>query len=383
MRLSLSTVLFAGLLLSGCGSEIRTQAAGNATAPAIRVTTAPVEMQDWGGKSEATGTVRARTAAVLSSRVSGYVREVAVRVGEHVREGQRLIELDAKELDVAVRRAEAAEAEVRSSIPEAESGVAAAKANLDMAQTTFRRMESLAAQRSISNQELDEASARLKSAQAGYEMARARRVQLDSRMAQMEQEIRGARIQRGYTAILAPFAGIVTERRIEPGSLATPGAPLLTVERDNGLRLEAPVDESHAGPVKLGESVEVAIDALDRRVSGRVTEIEPSVDAASRAYVVKIELPALTNLRSGMFGRAWFRGATQQAVTVPAAALVSRGQLQTVFVVENGVARDRLITLGERSAGRVAVLSGLHAGETVVSPPPVGLADGARVEVRQ
>ena len=103
--------------------------------------------------------------------------------------------------------------------------MAAAKAGLDLAQTTFRRMEDLAAKKSISNQEFDEASARLKSAQADYEMARSRRAQLDSRMAQVDQEIRAANIMRDYARIAAPFAGVVTARSVEPGNLAAPGAP--------------------------------------------------------------------------------------------------------------------------------------------------------------
>ena len=233
-----------------------------------------------------------------------YVRQVAVQVGDRVQEGQLLVTLDAQDLDANVRRAEAAEAEVESAIPEADNGVAGAKANLDLAQSTFKRMEELAAKKSISNQEFDEASARLKSAQAAYEMARAKRTQLDSKRAQVQQEIRGARIMRDYTRISAPFSGVVTAKSVEPGNLAAPGAPLLTIEREGAYRLEASVDESRLPFVKTGQTVDVALESLDRRLTARVSEIVPAVDAASRAYIVKIDLPAVPNLRSGMFGRA-------------------------------------------------------------------------------
>ena len=160
--------------MSGCGgSEPRPKAASSS--PAIAVQTATVSTQQWPDVYEATGTVRARTAAVLSSKVMAYVRQVAVQVGDRVQEGQLLVTLDAQDLDTKVRGAEAAEAEVMSAIPEADNGVAGAKANLDLAQSTFKRMEELASKKSISNQEFDEASARLKSAQAAYEMARAKR----------------------------------------------------------------------------------------------------------------------------------------------------------------------------------------------------------------
>jgi len=367
--------------LAGCSSEPQPRAA--AAGPAVPVETAMAMASQWPDAYEATGTVRARTATAIASKVMAYVEQVAVQVGDRVSAGQVLVTLDSRDLEANVRRAQAAKGEVESAIPEADNGVAAAKANLDLAQTTFKRLEELAAKKSISAQELDESSARLKAAQAGYDMARARRTQLNSKLAQVEQEISAATITRDYTRIAAPFAGVVTARNVEPGALAAPGAPLLTVERDGAYRLEASVEESRLLFVKAGQTVEVALEALDRRLTARVSEIVPAVDAASRSYTVKIDLPALANLRSGMFGRAWFPMGTRKAIAIPARALVERGQLQSVFVVEDGAARIRLVTTGRRAADGVEVLSGLVEGEKVVSPVPTVLADGARVEVRQ
>jgi RND family efflux transporter MFP subunit len=320
---------------------------------------------------------------VVSSKIMAYVRQVSVQVGDRVREGQLLITLDSEDLDAGVRRTEAADAEVLSAFSEADHAVAGAKANLDLAQSTFRRMAELAAQKSISDQEFDEASARLKSAQAANEMARAKRLQLDSRRAQAQQEIRAATVMRDYARIAAPFAGVVTAKSVEPGNLAAPGTPLLTVEREGAYRLEASVEESRLSLVKEGQTVEVALDALDRRLNARVSEIVPAVDAASRAYIVKIDLPALASLRSGMFGRALFPLGTRRVTAIPPPALVERGQLQSVFVIEDGIARTRLLTTGKRAPNAVEVLSGLNEGEKVVSPVPQGLADGNCVEVRQ
>jgi RND family efflux transporter MFP subunit len=369
-------------MLSGCGGTEPHPKSASAP-PAIAVQTAAVSTEQWPDVYEATGTVRARTAAVLSSKVMAYVRQVAVQVGDRVQEGQLLVTLDAQDLDTKVRGAEAAEAEVMSAVPEADSGVAGAKANLDLAQSTFQPMQELASKKSISNQEFDEASARLKSAQAAYEMARAKRIQLDSKRASVQQEIRGASIMRDYTRISAPFSGVVTAKSVEPGNLAAPGAPLLTVEREGAYRLEASVDESRLPFVKAGQAVDVALESLDRRFTAHVSEIVPSVDAASRTYIVKIDLPAMPNLRSGMFGRAMFPLGTRKVATIPPPAMVEHGQLQSVFVIEDGCARARLITTGERRQSAVEVLSGLSEGEKLVSPVPAGLTDGARVEVRQ
>jgi RND family efflux transporter MFP subunit len=370
------------LVLMSCGSEPARRTAQPKTPP-VAVQVSPVATQDWPTSYEATGTVRARTTATISSKVMGYVQQVSVHVGDRVRRGQELITLDARDLDVSLRRAEAGGAEVQSAIPELENATAAAKANLDLAQTTFKRMEELAAKKSISNQELDEASARLKAAHANYDMVRSRRAQVDSKMAVAEQEVRAAGIMRDYAKLAAPFSGVVITRSVEPGNLATPGAPLLTIEQEGLYRLEASVDESKLASVRVGQAVEVVIDASDRKLNARVSEIVPSVDAASRTYVVKVDLPAASQMRTGMFGRAIFPLGAQKVVAAPLAALTERGQLQSVFVVEDGVAHTRLVTTGRRTGAAAEVLSGLSPGERIVAPVPVGLQDGAKVEVRQ
>src|ERR1035441_9957926 len=290
------------LLLTSCGSEPARRAA-QPQAPPVAVQVAAVNTQDWPTSYQATGTVRARTTAVISSKVMGYVQQVSVQVGDRVRQGQALITLDARDLDVSLRRAEAGGAEVESAIPELENATAAAKANLDLAQTTFKRMEELAVKKSISNQELDEASARLKSAQANYDMVRSRRAQVNSKMAVVEQDVRAAGIMRDYAKLAAPFSGVVITRTVEPGNLATPGAPLLTIEQDGLYRLEASVDESKLASVRVGQAVEVTIEAFEdthRKLNARVSEIVPSVDAASRTYIAKLDLPATPGSRGAI-----------------------------------------------------------------------------------
>jgi len=364
------------LLLAACReAPKRTEAS---TRPPVVVQTAVAAVVERPEIYEATGTVRARTTASLSSRVMAYVRQVSVQAGDRVKQGQSLVMLEARDLETGVRRADAARAEIEGAIPEAESGIAASRAQLELAQATFRRIDELARKRSVSSQEFDEAAARLKAAQAAYEVARARRTQLDAKLAQVEQERSAAAIVRGYAQIDAPFAGVVTARSVEPGNLAAPGAPLLTIEREGAYRLEAAVEESKLAAVRPGQSVEVALEALGRTFPARVSEVAPAVDASSRAYAVKIDLPPLAQVRSGMFGRAQFRLGKKKVLTVPPGAVMERGQLQSVFVVEDGAAHARLLTIGARGE----VLSGLAAGEKVVTPVPADLDDGVKVEVR-
>jgi RND family efflux transporter MFP subunit len=377
------SILLIALLafLAACGTKSHEPEKAEAAAPVpVQVTgVTPVERPVM---YEAIGTVRARTLASISSKVMGYVREVKVQVGDRVAQGQLLASLDSRDLDARQRRAEAGLSEAKNAVPEVEGATAAAKANLELAQVTFNRMKDLFDKKSNSNQEFDEASTKLKAAHANYEMALSKRKQLDSRISQAEEALKGASIMREYAEITAPFAGRVTEKRVEPGDLATPGAPLLSLEREGAYRLEASVEESRLSQIRVGQKVSVVLDALGRTEEARVSEIVPAVDAASRAYTVKIDLPSLPNLRSGMFGRAIFPLGTRSVLVIPAGAVIEHGQLRSVLVAEDGAARTRLVTLGETDQGQSEVLSGLNPGDKIIFPMSPGLSDGAKVEVR-
>jgi|CZKS01.1.fsa_nt_gi RND family efflux transporter MFP subunit len=367
--------------LAGCGEASRQKSAASSE-PAVTVSTVNAATETWPSIYEATGTVRARTSAVISAKLMGYVREVKVQTGDRVREGQLLVTLDTRDLDISSRRAEAAREEVRTAVPEADSAVEGAKANLDLAKVTFGRMQDLFQKTSISNQEFDEASAKLKAAQAAYQMAAARRLQLNSKLAEVDQEVRSTEVTRSYADVLAPFAGVVISKSVDPGSLALPGAPLFTIEREGAYRLEASVEESRLAAIRVGQPVSVTLDSVDHALDARVSEIVPTVDSASRAYIVKIDLPAVPAIRSGVFGRAVFQLGSRSLLAIPDGAVTERGQLQSALVADSGVARIRLITTGQKMKDRIEVLSGLTAGEKVIFPAPAGLADGAKVEVR-
>jgi RND family efflux transporter MFP subunit len=379
MKIPVSILL--ALLTGACGRQQEAPPRPAASATPIQVRVAAASDTDLRETYDATGTVRARAAATISSKLMAYVQQVSVSLGDRVRAGQALITLDARDLDTAVRRAEAARGELQSAFAEADQGIAGARAHLDMAQATFRRIDELAAKKSVSTQELDEATARLQGARAAHDAAKAKRAQLDGRLAQVEQEVQAASIAREYARIVAPFDGIVTAKSVEPGVLATPGAPLLTIEREAGYRLEVAVEESRLPAIRVGQRASVKLDVASE-IAARVAEIVPSVDPASRTYTVKLDLPPTPNLRSGLFGRALFPVAPRKALTIPSGALIERGQLQEVFVAEDGHARLRLITAGGRTGATVEVLSGLHGGDKVIVNPPAGLADGGPVELR-
>lgn len=366
--------------LASCGQERR--APGEAKPAPVAVRTALVETAEWPSIYEAVGTVRAQTAATLSAKVMGYVKEVRVDAGDRVRAGQLLVTLDSRDLDAQYRQVQAGHEEAKSAMAEAENAIAAAKAQLELAEATFRRMKDLHDKKSISEQEFDEVAAKLKMAQANHEMALSRRRQLQEKIQQAGEAVEVAAVMTSYTEIKAPFDGTITEKTVEPGNLAAPGAPLLAIEKAGAYRLEARVEESRLPEVHAGQAVEVDLEALERTIESRVSEVVPAVDASSRAFLVKINLPLVPRLWSGLFGRARFDIGSRSVISAPVDAVVTQGQVRSVYVVEDGRARSRLVTLGRQRNTRVEVLSGLAAGEQVVVPIPAGLSDGALVEVR-
>ncbi len=377
---------FSGLIvitaagLAACGGAKEPARKAEAL-PSVRVQTVKLAEETVPEIYEATGTVRARVSSVVGARVMGYLREVRVQAGDTVQPGQVIAVIEAREIDSGLKQAEAAREEARNALPEVENAIAAARAQLDLAEATHRRMKSLFDQKSITQQEFDEAEARLRMARANHEMALAKRAQLEQKIRQAESGVAQAAAMKGYTEITAPFRGVVVERKAEPGMLAAPGMPIALIEQSAGYRLEAAVEEARLGRIRPGMSVEVVLDALGAPQQGRVEEIVPALDPGSRSFTVKIALSGGL-LRSGMFGRARFALGERKALLVPASAVVRQGQVEQVYVVENGAARARLVTTGAAHNGRLEALTGLRSGDAIVVAPPANLRDGSPVEVR-
>jgi len=199
---------------------------------------------------------------------------------------------------------------------------------------------------------------------------------------------RAAAIGLSYATLQAPFAGVVTEKRIEPGNMASPGQPLLTLEDTRAFRLEVRLDESRAASVQPGVEIAVSLDAPTSAgagsaaaIAGRVAEVSRMLDPGSHDFLVKIDLPqSAPGLRSGMFGRALLRGPAHRGIAVPSAALVRRGQIAYVYVVDaSRTATLRMVNAAEDSGGRVEIRAGLVAGEQIVVDPPATLVDGSPV----
>ena len=371
----------AAALSAGC-APTPAPAAG-ADTPPVTVTIGRATVADLPSAFEGGGVVRARSTAVIASRVMAPVTEVLVRPGDRVRRGAPLVRLDAREVNAAGARASAALDAARQSADAASADTRAADSGLRLAQQTHDRIAALHDKRSATPQELDQATAGLSAAQAQVGSAVARAAAAAAAREEAQAAAQGVQVALSYTVLTAPFDGMIAERSVDPGTLATPGVPLLTLEDATTFRLEVRLDEARAAQVAVGQPADVSLSdtaaSSPAWSSARIVEIA-RLDAASHGFVVKLDVPADAHVRSGQFGRARFQGAPRRILTVPASAAIRRGQLTFIFAVDaDGVARLRPISVGAMAADRVEVLAGAHEGDRVVTDPPATLSDGSRV----
>jgi RND family efflux transporter MFP subunit len=338
-------------------------------------------MRDLSSSFEAGGTVRARTTASVASRVMAPIIDIRVRPGDRVKRGATLVTLDSREIDANRTRAVAALAAATEAARAADTETRAADAALQLANVTYQRMVDLHAKRSATQQELDQATAARDSSEAQKNGALARAAAAVAARDAAQAAVNAADVGASYGILTAPFDGVVVARAADPGSMATPGSPLLTLE-DTTFRLEASVDEARAGQLSVGQTIEVMVGGASAWTPAHIVEIA-RIDSASRAFVIKVELPGGPELRSGMFGRIRLTGPVRRTLTVPAAALVRRGQLTYVFVVDaQGIARLRSVSPGQSTVERVELLAGVRDGEAVAINPHPALIDGARTTTR-
>jgi RND family efflux transporter MFP subunit len=361
--------------LAGCSARQVAAAAADAAGP-LAVTIARSAMTDVASAIDAGGVVQARTTATIAARILAPVREVRVSPGDLVRRGQTRVVLDGDDLAAGARAAQSAAMAAEQGSKATSAERLAAEAGLALARASHDRVAGLQAKGSATAQELDDATAALRSAEARVAGASARVAQAVSTV----EAARAASDQAGtvhvFTAIAAPFDGVVTEKMVEPGNMASPGMPLLRLEDTREFRLEVRVDESHVGQIRNGDGVPVVLGSGITAIRGTVVEVSRALDADARAFLVKIALPDAPRLRSGEFGKARFSGPPRRALTIPPSAIVRRGQLTSVFVVDEGVARVRLVHVSGSE-----VLAGLTESESVILSPPAAVTDGRRVSV--
>jgi RND family efflux transporter MFP subunit len=324
------------VVLAGCSSHAPPKDSPLTTR---RVRTEPARIVTRVVGEEVVGTVRARDSVEIAPTVMGKVAELHCELGTPVKAGDLIARLSVQELNARLDQA-------RETLAQAE---------LELARAT--RLHATGA---LPGADYDAAVSRHKLAQA----------------ARTE-----AATMAGYAAVRAPIAGVVTAKLANAGDMAMPGRPLCVVENPSELRFEATVPENLARAFEHAPEIQVKLDMLDAPVTATIAEVSPNADATSRTVLVKLALPADPRLRAGAFGRATVPASEVRALTVPARAVVRRGQLEAVYVVADGGARMRLVRTGRSANDRIELRSGVRDGEQVVVDVPEALVDGQPVTV--
>ncbi len=324
-----SSTALAALFLGGCGGHKEKVEASSL--PAVEVRTAEAESRRHQTHQWLPGTVHPADRAIVAARLMGTVEEVLFEIGREVKEGALLLQLRADEVEARVEQAGAALAQVERNLNR-ERGLLERKATTP---ETVRTLED----------ELRKTRAALAEAET----------------------------MLGYTRVTAPFQGIVTEKKVRRGDLATPGMPLLTLEGKGDFEVHVQVPDS-LSRMKMGAILSVEMDG--RRGAAELDEWSPAADPASRTRLAKLALPEGTSARSGQYVRVYWPAGETESVWIPANALSPFGQLERVYVYEGGAVHLRLIQSGLRKEGRIQVRSGLRAGEQVVLDPSAALRDG-------
>jgi RND family efflux transporter MFP subunit len=313
--------IIATALLAGCG---RNPESDKRDLPAVSVHALPIDLQQTPESYEVVGTVRSKVSATVSAKVLGTIEEIPVKAGDTVTAGQLLARLDDREL----------------------------QAEFDRAKSDYDRLKTLLDQKAIAPTEFDAVNARYRVAQAAL----------------------------SYARVAAPFDGVVAAKTCDAGDLASPNKPLFVVEQTTAYRLEARVPERFAADSAIGKSVRVIVDATGEDCAGTIGESEPSADAVSRGFLVKIDLHCLKPVQSGMFGRARLIVGERPALLVPGSAVHQRGQLTYLLIAGDGRAHLRLVKTGREHGDSVEILSGLQAGERVITGANTELVDGSPVQ---
>ncbi len=315
---------------------------------------------------ETSGTVKAKNVSIISSRLMGAVTKITVKEGDKVNAGDVLVFIDDSD---AAQKTAAAEAGYK----EAGKGLEASMNNKSLAEITYRRYSKLHEEKVISQQEFDQIETQKKIADIEYE----RTQQTVKRAEAMREE---ARAYYGFTKIKAPYTGIVTAKKIDAGSMAVPGMPLLVVEDVSQFKVEVPVDERLYKNLSVGADVSVLLASANERRQGNITRIAPAVDPSTRTFNVEILVKG-AQLRTGLYAKVLIPEGKKETMLVPKKAVIEKGQLTGVYVVnEKGVISYNLVKTGKNYGELTEVLSGLKNNDRIIVEGIEKAVDGGMVK---
>lgn len=360
-------ILTSLLIVTACGDRIEPGQTTNRPEPVSGLKTTVVEPVPVPARYALPGTLESADRGQLTARIPGQVARILVSKGQVVKRGETLLTLGDETATSELQSA-------ASALTAAERHLDEAKTGLRLAETTYARFVKLHDAGAVTPHEFDQvvaerdaAAQRLAALQAGVAAARA---QYDS-----------ARTIAGQAMIKAPYAATVAKILVDTGTTVLPGTPLLLLDRSGPLLVRVALPESLAADYRLGDLFQVEIPALDKELKGTLTELLPNADPGSRTIMAWLALPEDDALKNGFFARVLLGGGkTATTLMIPAEAVVTRGQLTGVYVVDKDILHYRLVKTGNLHGDQVEILSGLMSGEEIVAGNPEKARHGSPLE---
>jgi RND family efflux transporter MFP subunit len=319
-----------------------------------------------------TGSLKPKETVDITPKATGRVQRLYFQIGDTMRVGDLVAELDDDELQQQVNRAEATIEVSRATLMQRE-------AERDNANAELARADSLLKEQLIAPQDYE--ARRTGSAVVNAQVALAR-----AQMEQAEAELRELKIRVAQAKIYAPMTGIAATRYVDVGALVSPSTPILRMVNLATLVTQANVPERSLGRMRVGNQAQVFVDAIpDREFHGRIARIAPVLDAATRTAFVEIDIPNPEGfLKAEMFVRVQLDlGTTRQATLIPREGLVYRGQQPGVYIIEGNTPTFRAIETGLTREDQVEVLANLTAGTKIAGRGASMIQEGDRIATRQ
>ncbi|HWF85191.1 MAG TPA: efflux RND transporter periplasmic adaptor subunit [Vicinamibacterales bacterium] len=387
-----AAALFAGAVASGCSTSADGKTNDQAAAPAaISVSAVAAVERPIARFTRATGTLMAEEQSEVAAEIAGRVVATPVERGTRVAAGAELIRLSDTETDAQAKEAEANAAQIEArlgiaaapfdvnAVPEVQS----AKASYELTQSEFDRIQSLLAQRVVSQSEFDQRRTQMEAARQQYESAKNGAAQQYQSLLAARARVTLARKAHTDTVVRAPFDGIVAQRVVSVGNYVNKGTTVAVVVRVDPMRVQLTIPEQFVSTIGVGQTVAFAVDAYPgRSFEGRVRYISPALEANQRALTVEaVVANPSAELKPGLFATARIQQAARTpAILVPSAAVQTTAGTSRVYVVTGDRVEERIVTIGQTiDDDMVEVVNGLKAGERIATTHIAQLADGTKV----
>jgi RND family efflux transporter MFP subunit len=329
-----------------------------------------------------TGTLAAEEQVMVSLKVTGRLDELGVDLGSRVRKGEVIGRLSPTDFELRLRQADAALQQARARLglpaqgeddtvdPGQASVVRQAAAAREEAQLRRDRIATFVTRGISPRADLDSADAALEIADGRYQDALEEVSNRQAVLAQRRSEVALARQMLEDSVLRSPIDGVVRERHAFAGEYRAAGSPIVTVVRQDPLRLQLAVPERAAGDVRVGQAVRVTVEGDSRVYEGRVARLSPAVTEDNRTLPVEAEIPNHDGaLRPGSFATAEIVTSRDEALTVPQSAVISFAGVEKVLTVADGTVREHRVQIGRRLPGVVEIVEGLQPGQLVIAEP--------------